>query len=67
MYLLIVKRLLTLYYLPNRLKDFNAQLQSQRLLQSNHGVIQRAQNATHQQNMTAMYISATKKEPSVHK
>ncbi len=54
--------LLTLYHLFNRLKDFNAQLQSQRLLQSNHGVIQRAQDATHQQNIMAMSTSTTKKE-----
>ena len=62
MCILMFVKLLTLYHVLNRLKDFNAQLQSQRLLQSNHGVIQRAQDATRQQNMMGTRTYATKKE-----
>ena len=67
MCILMFVKLLTLYHVLNRLKDLNAQSQSQSLLQSNHGVIQHAQDATHQQNMTAMCTSATKKELSAPK
>jgi len=45
----------------------NPQSQSQSLFQNNHGVIQHAQDATHQQNMMAMSTPATKKELSAPK